>query len=90
MTFEKRTPEGHEQITGLTAAKSAAPPKGSRGALIVASGQPVRMRDDGNVPTATVGLLLAIGEVLDYQGNLNQLSFFQTAATGVIDILYYS
>lgn len=90
MIYEKRTPEGHEQITGLGTAKSTSPPNGARGALITASGQPARMRDDGTAPTAAVGLLLAVGEVLDYSGNLHTLQFIETTASAAVDISYYS
>jgi len=89
MNYEKRKPMGCEQLTGLTAAVPTAPPTGARGAIITCSGQPVRWRDDGVAPSATVGVYLAIGTILDYQGNLHALQFFQTAATAVVDISYY-
>jgi hypothetical protein len=59
-------------------------------ALIVAEGAAVRWRDDGIAPSTTVGMPLAIGVPLQYDGDLNKIRFIQQAATGIINISYYS
>jgi len=88
---------GYQQITvdsskGLTVPTTA--PDGLNAkpvfALIVAEGAAVRWRDDGTAPTASVGMPLAIGVPLQYDGDLNKIRFIQQAATGIINISYYS
>jgi hypothetical protein len=50
----------------------------------------VRWRDDGIAPTATVGMVLAVGAELDYAGDIGRLQFIQTAAGAQLEItLYY-
>ena len=88
---------GYQQLTvdsskGLTVPVQA--PDGLNAkpvfALIVAEGAAVRWRDDGTAPTASVGMPLAIGVPLQYDGDLNKIRFIQQAATGIINISYYS
>ena len=88
---------GYQQITSLTAAAGltvpTVTPEGLNGkpvfALIIAEGAAVRWRDDGVAPTATVGMPLAVGVPLQYDGDLNKIRFIQQAATGIINISYY-
>ncbi|UCH46493.1 MAG: hypothetical protein JSU95_10195 [Betaproteobacteria bacterium] len=58
-------------------------------AVIVAEGQSVRWRDDGIAPTATVGMPLAVGATLNYDGDLNKIKFIETAASAKINVSYY-
>ncbi len=89
---------GYQQITTLTASTALTvptlAPDGLNAkpvfALIVAEGAAVRWRDDGTAPTASVGMPLAIGVPLQYDGDLNKIRFIQQAATGIINISYYS
>jgi hypothetical protein len=90
---------GYEQITGLGTAKplAAIPTRAPDGTtckpnavLIGCTGASVRFRDDGTAPTATVGMLLPGSAVpFYYDGNLAQLSFIETTASAVVNILYY-
>jgi hypothetical protein len=88
---------GYQQITSLTAAAGltvpTVTPEGLNGkpvfALVIAEGAAVRWRDDGVDPTATVGMPLAVGVPLQYDGDLNKIRFIQQAATGIINISYY-
>jgi len=88
---------GYQQITvdtskGLTV--PATDPNGLNAepvfALIVAEGAAVRWRDDGTAPTASIGMPLAVGVPLQYDGDLNKIRFIQQAATGIINVSYYS
>lgn len=88
---------GYQQLTvdsakGLTIPTTA--PDGLNAkpvfALIVAEGAAVRWRDDGTSPTASIGMPLAVGVPLQYDGDLNKIKFIQQAATGIINISYYS
>lgn len=50
----------------------------------------IRWRDDGTAPTASVGHLLEIGSVLEYDGNLAFLQFIRTGGTsGSLPVSYY-
>lgn len=87
---------GYGQLTGLTSAKGlpaigspAAIPPDATCAVIVASGQAVRWRDDGTAPTASVGMHLAVGTEFIYTGNLSAIQFIQETATAVVDVTYY-
>jgi hypothetical protein len=88
---------GYQQLTvdsskGLTVPTLAPDGLNSKPvfALIVAEGAAVRWRDDGIAPSTTVGMPLAIGVPLQYDGDLNKIRFIQQAATGIINISYYS
>lgn len=88
---------GYQQITTLTSATGltvpAVTPEGLNGkpvfALIVAEGAPVRWRDDSTAPTATVGMPLAIGVPLQYDGDLSKIKFIQQSASAILNISYY-
>jgi hypothetical protein len=88
---------GYQQITTLTSATGltvpTVTPEGLNGkpvfALIVAEGAPVRWRDDSTAPTATVGMPLAIGVPLQYDGDLSKIRFIQQSASGILNVSYY-
>jgi len=81
---------GYQQITGLNIFKTLTVPANAGAALIQATGQPVRYRDDLVTPTASVGMLLANGDSMWYTGDLGALRFIETAASATINVLYYS
>ena len=80
---------GYQQITALTSATGLTSPAGAHVAVISVSGQPVRYRDDGVAPTATVGMPLPVGTVFSYAASLATIQFIQTAATATLDVNYY-
>ena len=81
---------GYQQITSLSASTALTVPDGATMALIVPETQAVRWRDDGTAPTATVGMPLAVGVSLSYDGNLKNIRFIQQSASAAINISYYS
>lgn len=89
---------GYQQITSLSSAtKLTVPqitPAGNNNkpvfALIVAEGQPVRWRDDKTAPTASVGMPLAVGVSLQYDGNLQDIQFIEQVAGAKLNISYYA
>ena len=85
----KLTPLGYEQITSLVTAAALTVPAHASLAIIQATGQSVRWRDDGSNPTAAIGMTLAVGESLRYTGNLAAFKAIQTAATAVLNASYY-
>jgi len=88
---------GYQQITtvssaiGLTVPTLA--PDGSNQkptfALIISETQAVRWRDDGTSPTASVGMPLAAGVPLQYDGDLNKIKFIEQTAGAKLNISYY-
>jgi hypothetical protein len=89
---------GYQQITSLSAAAGLTVPAVDKlgnqqeptFALIIAEGKDVRWRDDGTDPTASVGMPLAVGVPLQYDGDLNRIKFIETAASAKINISYYA
>lgn len=89
---------GYQQITSLgTATGLTVPAKDpSTGmnvkanfALITAEAQALRWRDDGVDPTTTVGMPLAVGVTLQYDGDLSRIKFIQQTSGGIVNISYY-
>ena len=74
---------GYQQITSLSSATNLTIPQTTPNglnakpvfALIVAEGQAVRWRDDGTSPSASVGMPLAVGIPLQYDGDLTNIKF---------------
>ena len=88
---------GYQQITDLSSAVGLTvptlAPDGSNQkptfALIICETQGVRWRDDGTNPTASVGMPLAAGVPLQYDGDLNKIKFIQQTAGAKLNISYY-
>lgn len=83
------TPLGYQQISGPSNATLSVP-TGARRAVVQAEAQGVRWRDDGTPPTATVGMTIATGGELRYDGNLAAIRFTQLAATAILNVAYYA
>lgn len=89
---------GYQQITSLSSAtKLTVPTKDLNGlackpsiAVIVCETQAVRWRDDGTAPTASVGMPLATGVTLQYDGALSQIQFIEQTASAKLNISYYA
>jgi len=89
---------GYQQITSLTASSALTvptlAPEGLNAkpvlALIIAEGAPVRWRDDGVAPTASVGMPIAVGVPFQYDGDLTKIRFIQQSSSGILNISYYS
>lgn len=88
---------GYQQITSLSSATGlTVPTQDKQGnlkqptfALIVAETQNVRWRDDGTNPTASVGMPLAVGVPLQYDGDLKGIRFIEQTAGARLNISYY-
>jgi hypothetical protein len=83
-------PEGYEQVTSLSTATSLTVPSGARMALIQASVQSIRWRDDATPPTPSVGMRISAGEEFWYTGNLDAIQFIEEIAGGKLNVSYYS
>jgi len=82
---------GFEQITGLNAAKglTSATYGVATKALIQATDQNVRWRDDGTDPTAAIGMQLAAGNDFWYTGDLSAITFIEETASAKLNVSYY-
>lgn len=90
---------GYQQITALSTAQALTVPvvdpvtglnaKPSI-ALITPEAEGVRWRDDGVAPTASVGMPLAAGVTLQYDGDLTRIRFIEQTATAKLNISYYA
>lgn len=83
------TPVGYQQITSLSAATGLTIPSGSDMAIIICETQAVRYRDDGTSPTASVGMPLATGTFMRYDGDLRVLKFIEQTASAKLNVSYY-
>lgn len=81
---------GYQQITSLSASTGLTAPSGATLAVVVPEGYSVRWRDDGTVPTGGVGMPLAIGATLSYDGDLNRIRFIEQAASAKLNVSYYA
>ena len=89
---------GYQQISTLSSAQSLTIPEvdPSTGlkamptiALITPETNGVRWRDDGTAPTSTVGMPLAVGVTLQYDGDLSKIRFIEQVGGGIVNISYY-
>lgn len=89
---------GYQQITSLSSAASLTVPSVDLNglscrpsiALITPETQGVRWRDDDVAPTATVGMPLAAGVTLQYDGDLTKIKFIEQTASAKLNISYYA
>lgn len=81
---------GFQQIATLTTAQALTVPTDARVALIHAEGQAIRWRDDGTAPTATVGMRLAVGGELYYDGELSKLKLIEEVVGAKANVTYYA
>ena len=81
---------GYQQITSLSASTGLTVPAGATLAVIVPESYAVRWRDDGTAPTGSVGMPLAIGTTLSYDGNLKNIRFIEQAASAKLNVSYYA
>jgi hypothetical protein len=81
---------GYQQITSLSSAASLTVPSGATAALIVASTQNIRWRDDGTNPTASVGMPVLVDTYFTYDGDLNRIRFIEQSSGAVLNVSYYA
>ena len=90
---------GYQQITSLSSAQALTVPSVDPVtglnvtptiALITPETNGVRWRDDGTAPTASVGMPLAAGVTLQYDGDLTKIRFINVVAGGKVNVSYYA
>lgn len=83
------SPKGYQQITSLSSATALTVPDGTGMVMIQAETQSIRWRDDGSDPTATVGMVLAAGDILFYTGKSKTIKLIETTASAKANVSYY-
>jgi len=89
---------GYQQITSLSSATGLTVPTVDKNglackpsmALITPETQSVRWRDDDTNPTASVGMPLAAGVTLQYDGDLTKIKFIEQTGGAKLNISYYA
>lgn len=87
-----RKPKGYQQITVSTTAVGLTVPEGAGRAVVVVEAQPLRYRDDGTDPTATVGMLCVAATRFDIESREALLAFKAIRSGGtdsVLSVSYY-
>lgn len=85
---------GFEQLTSLSSATglTAATYKNANLAVIECdhtANKYVRWRDDGTNPSATVGMTIAPGAQLNYDGDLSAIKLIEESASAKVNVTYY-
>ena len=89
---------GYQQISSLSSATGLTVPTVDLNglacrptlAIITPETQGVRWRDDGVAPTASVGMPMAAGVSLQYDGDLTKIQFIEQTGTAKLNITYYA
>ena len=88
--------KGYKQGVSITTAKTLATavggggiPNGSTIAVCQAEAQALRYRDDGTNPTASVGMLLNVGDIVEFDKDLNALTFIEVATGAKLNVTFY-
>jgi len=89
---------GYQQVTGLSSAKGLTVPNmdvngfriGPTMVLITPEAQAIRWRDDGVAPTATIGMPLAAGVTLQYDGDIGKIQFIEQTGGAIINVSFYA
>ena len=97
-SVQPMVPLGYCQIAAadLAAAKSltfcaSGIPTGANAALLQAEAAPIRFRDDGTAPTASVGNLIinGLGGQLFYTGSLSAIILIAASGSPILDVAFY-
>ncbi|HNA61455.1 MAG TPA: hypothetical protein PKW79_00055 [Rhabdochlamydiaceae bacterium] len=79
----------YQQITSLSSATGLTVPDKATHAFIQPEAQNVRWRDDGNNPTASVGMLLVANDLFIYTGTFSAIKFIEVTASAKLNVTYY-
>jgi hypothetical protein len=90
-TGAQAKPLGFQQFTAtqLAAAQTLTVPAGAILAVIQAATGAVAWRDDGVAPTASIGMTIAAGNQLQYNGDLSAIQLILGTAGAIANISYY-
>lgn len=88
----RRVPCGYQQVA-VDSATTLTVPAACKGSpvlvVITPEAQAVRYRDDGTNPTATAGMPMAVGQILNYEGTISAITFISQTAGAKVNALFY-
>lgn len=83
-------PLGYQKLTVDDSVDSLTVPAGATHAIVACETAKVRWRDDGSNPTATDGMPLEAGDVVEFTTTLSTLRFLRaTGTSATLHISYY-
>jgi len=83
-------PKGYQQLTSLaTATGLTVPPKAVLALVQIEGSRPIRWRDDGTDPTATVGIQVPGNTTFWYIGDLESVKFIEETAGAIVNVSFY-
>jgi len=81
---------GYQQITPGATSTALTIPAGARFILIQSHTNPIRWRDDGTAPSATIGMRIPVGVDFLYDGELQKFRIIEEATGAIVNISYYA
>lgn len=83
-------PLGHQQIVNPAASTALTIPDGAQYVFLnCTAGTAIRMRGDAGAPTASLGVRLAAGDKLWWNGDITKIRVIQETA-GTLDVEYFA
>lgn len=83
-------PVGYAQLSVTAAQGLTGAPTTARLLMLTIEGNAIRWRDDGTAPTAAIGMPLAVGSTLSYDGPPSALQIISQTGTATVNVAYYS
>lgn len=90
MSLPSSAPLGYVQQSVTAAAALSTIPVGATYAVLVPESNAIRYRDDGTNPTAAIGMPVAAGASITYDGNLAAVKVISQSGTASLNIAYYA
>lgn len=81
---------GYDQVDDLSSVVSLEPPAGTTLTVIQVEGQSVRWRDDGEDPSASVGMRITTSGEMRYDGDVSAVRFIEEQASAKMNVSYYA
>lgn len=85
-----KTPLGYQRLISITASTALTVPDGTTEVRLQAETKPIRWRDDGSPPTASVGSYIPAGKSIKYLGDASAIRVFGEDSTAILHVSYYS
>ena len=79
----------YQQMSVTTVVGLTSPPAQATYAIIIPETNGIRWRDDGTDPTATVGMPVAAGSTLVYDGDLSKIKIVSQTGTATVNVSYF-
>lgn len=88
-SVEQNTCVGFQTLSSLSTATRLTIPNGARFAMISVEAQDVRWLDDGNNPSASVGMPMSVGDTMWFTGTISEFRVIEQASGARVSVGYY-